>query len=177
MTERNPNLEDKLSQIGPVLNKLATITPEVFIDRLNAKAGETDPIVGITIVPLPDQGVVMAKDGQEYKFYVARVEGERHVNPHAHFKGDEPYRIVTGEGIMHIGTIDEQTVKWEPAEVKKSGDVIIVHGGEVHSFENTGKTAVDFTFACPDAHLDSTQDRVMTTDLQNGVPIYRNSNS
>ena len=168
----NPN-ESSPIQIQSVLDKLRTIGTEIFADRLNAKAQETDPLVGIAIVPLPDQGSVVAPDGQEYKFYVARVEPGKHVNPHVHFNGDEPYRLVTGEeGIMHLGTIEGQTINWRPAEAKSVGDEIIVHGGEVHSFENTGNTAVDFTFASPDSHLNS-EDRVMTTDYQNPFPQYK----
>lgn len=163
------------TQIRSVLDKLRTITPAVFQQRLDTKAQEIDPTVGIAIVPLPEQGSVVAEDEQEYKFYVARVEAGKHVNPHVHFKGEEPYRIVTGEeGVMHIGTVDGQSVTWKPAEPKKAGDEIIVAGGEVHSFENTGSTPVDFTFACPDSHLDNTKDRVMTTDFQNGFPQYKN---
>ena len=172
MPERNP--ERGNTQIQAVLDKLRTITSPVFKERLDAKAKEVDPTAGIAIVPLPDQGSVIAEDGQEYKFYVARVEPGKHVNPHVHSKGDEPYIVVTGEeGVMHIGVIEGQSVSWKPAEAKKAGDLIIVRGGEVHSFENTGTTPVDFTFACPDSHL-NTQDRVMTTALQNGFPQYRN---
>lgn len=167
-TEVAPN------QIQGVLDKLRTIGPAVFQQRLDAKAQEIDPTVGIAIVPLPDQGSVVAEDRQEYKFYVARVESGKHVNPHVHFKGDEPYRIVTGEeGVMHIGTVDGRSVNWKAPEPKKAGDEIIVQGGEVHSFENTGSTAVDFTFACPDNHLNEV-DRVMTADYQNGFPQYKN---
>ena len=166
--------EARPTQIQAVLNKLRTITPEVFQQRLDAKAQEIDPTVGIAIVSLPDQGSVVAEDGQEYKFYVARVEVGKHVNPHVHFKGEEPYRLVTGEeGVMHIGTIDGQTVNWSRSIRIRRGGEIIVRAGEVHSFENTGNTPVDFIFACPDSHLNDAQDRMMTTNLQNGFPQYK----
>lgn len=172
MPERNPEREN--TQIQAVLDKLRTIGPSVFQQRLDEQAQQVDPLVGIAIVKLPDQGSVVAKDGQEYKFYVARVEAGKHVNPHVHFKGDEPYSLVTGEeGVMHIGTIEGKDIIWKPAEPKKAGDEIIVHGGEVHSFENTGSTAVDFTFACPDTHLNS-EDRIMGTEFTNSFPQYRN---
>ncbi len=162
------------TQIQSVLDKLKTIGPEVFQERLDTKAQDTDPLIGIAIVPLSEQDSVVAQDGQEYKFYVARVEPGKHVNPHVHLRGDEPYRIVTGEeGIMHIGTVEGQSVVWTEPIPKEAGDEIIVKGGEVHSFENTGKTAVDFTFACPDAHLDNTEDRQMTVGLQNSFPQYK----
>lgn len=171
MTEQNK--ENRPTQIQPVLDKLRTITPETFQEGLGAQP--IDPEVGFAHIPLPEFGSVVAEDGQEYKFHVARIIPGRHVNPHVHFVGDEPYRIVTGdEGVMHIGIIDGQTINWRPAEAKKAGDEIIVHGGEVHSFENTGRTDVDFTFACPDSHLDGTRDRKMTVDLQNSFPQYKN---
>lgn len=166
-------IESSPTQIQPVLDKLRTIDSVVFQERLDARAKEVDPLIGIAIVPLSEQGSVVAPDGQEYKFYVARVEPGKHVNPHVHFKGDEPYRLVTGEqGIMHIGTIEGKTVNWQVPTPKKPGDEIIVKGGEVHSFENSGRTAVDFTFASPDTHLNNT-DRVMTADFQNGFPQYQ----
>ena len=171
MPEQNKP-ETGVTQIQSVLDKLRTITPEVFQERLGAEP--IDDEVGFSHIPLPEFGSVIAGDGQEYKFHVARIIPGRHVNPHVHFVGNEPYRIVAGEeGVMHIGTISEQTINWRPAEAKKMGDEIIVHDGEVHSFENTGGTTVDFTFACPDSHLDSTMDRQMTTNLQNSLPFYQ----
>lgn len=171
MTEQHIQKEGP-TQIQAVLDKLRTISPEAFQERLSAEL--YDDKVGFSHTQLPEFEPVVAEDGQEYKFHVARIMPGRHVNPHVHFVGDEPYRIVTGEeGVMHIGTIDGQTINWRPAEDKKVGDEIIVHGGEVHSFENTGRTAVDFTFACPDSHLDNTSDRKMTTDLQNSLPPYQ----
>lgn len=171
--ESSAKKESSPIQIQTVLDKLRTIDPSVFQQRLDAKAKETDPLIGIAIVPLLDQGSVVAPDGQEYKFYVARVEPGKHVNPHVHFKGDEPYRLVTGQqGIMHIGRIEGGSVNWQVPTPKKPGDEIIVRGGEVHSFENTGKTPVDFIFSSPDTHLNTT-DRVMTTNLQSGFPQYQ----
>lgn len=173
MGETSTPTENRPTQIQVVLDKLRTINPEEFQQGLDAKAQETDPAVGIAIVPLSGQGSVITSDGQEYKFYVARVAPGKHVNPHVHFIGEEPYRIVTGEGgIMHIGTVKGQTVTWKSAETKKAGGEIIVQGGEVHSFENIGTTIVDFVFACPDSHL-SAKDRIVTTGYQNGSPRYQ----
>lgn len=61
------------TQIQGVLDKLRTIGPEIFQPRLDAKAQEVDPTVGIAIVPLPDQGSVVAGDGQEYRQQVIKV--------------------------------------------------------------------------------------------------------
>lgn len=104
----------------------------------------------------------------------------KHVNPHFHTKGDEPYQILTSEGIMHIGVVSENTITWSPATPKKVGDTIIVKTGEVHSFEATGAAPVDFTFSCPDSHL-SDEDRFFTGPGQakkeyiNPLPEYKNS--
>lgn len=170
--------ESNPTQIQPVLDKLRTISEADIKPGLDAKA-QVDPAVGIIIVPLPEQGSVTAEDGQVYKYWSARVLPKTHVNPHAHFVGDEPYKLLTGEGIMHIGTIrgegEAREVVWEPATVRQTGDEIIVRGGEVHSLENTGDVPLDFTFACPDSHLSDDQDRTITVTFQNGLPQYQNS--
>lgn len=162
-------------QIQPILDRLRTITigdikPQLDVDELPQSG---DSFAGIVIANLPECGSVVAPDGQEYRFYAARVYPGKHVNPHFHTKGQEPYKILTGEqGIMHLGTVDGQTVAWSPAIPKKPGDEIIVQEGEAHSFENPGNAPVDFVFACPDGHLNE-QDRFFTMGYQNGLPQYK----
>lgn len=73
---------------------------------------------------------------------------------------------------MHLGAVEGAAVVWKASTVKKPGDEIVVEESEVHSFENTGTAPVDFTFSCPDDHLNE-QDRFFTMDYRNGLPPYQ----
>lgn len=167
------NPETKPIQIQPVLNKLRTIGPEVFQEKLDAEP--IDSKVGFAHVSLPEIESVVAEDGQVYNFHAAKLPVGVRVLSHVHSRGDEPYRVVEGEeGVMHIGTIvdtiDGQTVRRSSDIRVRRGGEIIVRADEAHSFKNTGSTPLYFTFACPDSHLDDTQDRVMTADLPEWLP-------
>ncbi|MBU1000172.1 hypothetical protein KKE78_02105, partial [Patescibacteria group bacterium] len=169
--------ENSLTQIKPVLDRLETIDPETVKLKLTEEASEKDSVAGIVIEPLPELESVSASDRQEYEFYAARVGSGEHVNPHVHFAGEEPYRLIAGKGVMHIGTIGEDNaVVWQDDPIfVKSGETIIVKAGQVHSFEVIGEEPVIFIFSCPESHLNDDQDRLMTTEHQNGFPEYRNS--
>jgi len=156
----------------PVIDKLRTITAIDIAPRLDEQSQVVDSFAGIVIVELPEHGSVVALDGREYRFHAARVFPGKHVNPHFHTTGQEPYEILAGEqAIMHVGTVDGQAVSWTQATAKP-GDEMIMRGNEVHSLENVGNTPVDFAFACPDSHLNE-QDRVFTTDYENSLPRYQ----
>jgi mannose-6-phosphate isomerase-like protein (cupin superfamily) len=163
--------------IRDVLAQLHDVTAEELREALDPEPQEGDAFAGIVIVPLRRPGV-MADDGQIYHFYGARVYPGRHVNPHYHRRGAEPYVIRRGAGLMHLGvpTADQTDVQtWlhpfplgvGPGEENE----VIVDVLEVHSLENAGDGPIDFAFACPKMHLD--RDRVFTTEWPNGRPRYQ----
>lgn len=187
MTEQVPprqGSEQVPTKIQSVLDRLSTLhdtSKPGGIDiaaKLDDQPQAGDSFAGIVIAPLPDAGSVTALDGQVYNFFAARVYPGKHVNPHFHMKGQEPYKVVSGEGgVMHLGVVNGDTVEWRKQtadDFAAPGNEIIVQEGEVHSFENTGPSPIDFTFSCPKSHLNE-EDRVFTMQgFQNGLPHYKN---
>ena len=168
------------SRIYPVRERLRAITHQQVKPLLDAKH-EADPVAGIAIANLVDIEPVTTDKG-EYHFHAARVftsspEHPNFVNPHYHTKGEEPYRILSGEGgEMNLGRVENGSVVWDTPFQVKEGQEIEVQEGQVHSLRNTGEEPLDFTFACPDEHLidNSSEhpegDRYIVRDLPNGIP-------
>jgi mannose-6-phosphate isomerase-like protein (cupin superfamily) len=172
-----------VNTIQQIVDRLATITPE----RASLLLDETiavDSKAGIIIVKLEDMPAMEGEDGQDYRFYVARVlpagpDGSNYVNPHVHYRGEEPYHFLSGaDGEMNSGRIFGGEVRWNRARRVQPGDTVVIGEGEVHSFRNNGTEPADFAFACPDSHLiDADEehpegDRRFTKDLDHGIPPW-----
>lgn len=171
---------ERLPKIPKVIDRLREI-PADRIQGLLQEKHSADPKAGIAIVNLNEIPAVES-DGFEFHFHGARVftstpETPNFVNPHYHLKGEEPYRMISGEGgEMNLGRVVDGAVVWEDPKTVTSGEVVVVQEGQVHSLRNTGDEPFDFVFACPDNHLvDHTEentngDRYFTRDLPNGIP-------
>ncbi len=171
------------STVRQIVDRLATITRERASRLLDATVA-VDQKAGIIIVKLEDVPAMGSEVGQDYRFYVARVlpaglDGSNHVNPHVHYRGEEPYYFLSGaDGEMNSGRISGDEVRWSPARRARPGDTVVIGEGEVHSFRNNGTEPADFAFACPDSHLIDTSeehpegDRRFTEDLENGIPPW-----
>lgn len=178
MTEINSG--EPNSEIGRVVNRLNQI-PQESVQALLAAKHDADPKAGIAIVNLGDIPAETA-EGQEFHFHGARVftstsETPNFVNPHYHKIGEEPYRMLSSQGgEMNLGRVVDGRVEWDSPRSVKSGEVVVVQEGQVHSLRNTGTEPFDFVFACPDNHLvDHSEenpkgDRYFTKDLPNGIP-------
>lgn len=173
------------SRIQPVVDKLNNIPHSkvgLLLDKKLNSIRAVDPIAGIAIVNLEDEGTITSDAGYEYHFHGARVmtsnpETPNFVNPHYHLKGEEPYHILGGDnGEMNLGRVINGAVVWNEPYTVKAGDKVEVQEGEVHSLRNNGDTPLDFTFACPKNHLQDHSeqnpdgDRYLTKDLPNGIP-------
>ena len=172
-----------VNTIQQIVDRLANITPErasLLLDETMA----VDSKAGIIIVKLEDMPAMEGEDGQDYRFYVARVlpagpDGSNYVNPHVHYRGEEPYHFLIGaDGEMNSGRIFGDEVRWSRARRVQPGDTVVIGEGEVHSFRNNGTEPADFAFACPDSHLiDADEehpegDRRFTKDLDHGIPPW-----
>ena len=166
-----------IQHVNEKLLKISLNEVKPFLDAKHS----ADPVVGIVIVDLPELEIE-GSSGFIYHFHAARIftssnETPNFVNPHYHMKGEEPYHILAGDkGEMNIGKVVDGKVLWQEPKIIKTGDLIEVQEGEVHSLRNLGLTPLDFTFACPDEHLidhSSEQpegDRYLTKNLQDGFP-------
>lgn len=165
-----------------VTQRLVQITLQEVRPLLEAKHS-ADPVAGIAIVALP--GIeVKNEQGLVYHFHAARVftsspSSPNFVNPHYHLKGEEPYHILAGDACeMNLGKVVDNAVHWDLPKIVKAGDVVEVQEGEAHSLRNNGIEPLDFTFACPDAHLvdysseNPSGDRYLTKALANGMPAH-----
>lgn len=167
------------SRIQGVLDHLKNISHDKVTPLLDTRHA-IDPSAGIVLVNVPDQGVVMSDSGYEYHFYGARVLTgvTNFVRPHYHKHGEEPYRILAGEGEMNIGTVQGEKVVWNQPLKVKAGDEVIVQENEVHTLRNKGHVMLDIAIACPKEHLidhDAKHpegDRYFTKDLTDGMPPW-----
>jgi mannose-6-phosphate isomerase-like protein (cupin superfamily) len=175
-TNTTPEVMDE--SLGPITDSLQAIDPADASQRLDelAASGEVDPLAGIYIVPLVEVKPV-DHDGQTFRFYIARVMPGKHVNPHLHNGGAEPYHFLSGDGgQLNLGGVSDGAVDWEEPKTVVPGETSVVAESQVHSFVNLGKEPFDFAFACPDSHLTDKSvenprgDRYFTADLENGLP-------
>ena len=100
---------------------------------------------------------------EKWREHVASIP--KRVGCHFHKHGGEDYSIVQGSGVMHFGkveTIDgEPTVtSWLKLEVK-TGDAFTIPEGYAHQLVSTGEKELVIVFACPDSHLNDSQDRTI----------------
>lgn len=178
-SEGTQPIQEAPSRIQDIREALREYSHEQTKPLLDAKH-EADPVAGIAIVNL--EGGVESPAGQIFHFHGARVftsspENPNFVNPHYHESGEEPYRILSGDGgEMNLGWVKDGEVIWDAPRMVAPGDEIEVQENQVHSLRNTGEEPLDFTFACPDEHLIDNSpehpegDRYIIRDLPNGIP-------
>ena len=75
------------------------------------------------------------------------------VGAHFHNSGIEIYHIVSGNGKMHTGFINNGMVDWAEAVEIKSRDCFTISEKEVHQLENTGAERLVALFICRTSHL------------------------
>ncbi len=174
--------ESARERVLPVVSQLQTISYDQVKPLLDAELAakhKIDSKAGIVIVNL--DGETETPDGR-YHYHGARVltsspEHPNFVKPHFHTIGEEPYVVLSGSGgEMNLGRVVDEKVVWDsdsPRNVSE-GETVIVKEGQVHSLRNTGEEPLDFTFACPDSHLQDPPlpgaDRFFTAELPNGIP-------
>jgi mannose-6-phosphate isomerase-like protein (cupin superfamily) len=87
------------------------------------------------------------------------------VGAHYHESGIEMYKIVEGNGMMHIGLPDNNNnVNWHHSTRVKKGDCFTVNEGEVHQLVNENESILIAIVCCPKSHLSS--DRVVVKGFE-----------
>ncbi|MGV8964236.1 MAG: cupin domain-containing protein [Candidatus Saccharimonadaceae bacterium] len=85
---------------------------------------------------------------------VAELQPGRKVKPHIHSKGIELFHILKGEGKIHTGFQEEETVIWNDPIKIKGGDIFSIEPGVIHQLSNSSdKQSLFLIFSCPLSHL------------------------
>ena len=114
----------------------------IFEELINAPLDEK---VGIKVTKIT---------GDEFiSVYSAEIAPFKKVGAHFHNSGIEIYHIVSGNGKMHTGFINNGMVDWAEAVEIKSGDCFTISEKEVHQLENTGAERLVALFICRTSHL------------------------
>ena len=107
-----------------------------------------DPVVGIKIAPLTGDDT--------FRLYITQLPPHSKITPHYHKKDIETYQIVSGNGLMHTGSVDDQEkVTWHEPTLVQEGDVFTILPGMVHQLENNSDQPLILIFGCPITHLSS----------------------
>ncbi|MDD2646502.1 MAG: cupin domain-containing protein [Patescibacteria group bacterium] len=88
---------------------------------------------------------------KEIGYYVAQVDN--FVQAHYHKKGDEIYHILKGRGLIYLGRLTKNLVRWERPKKIYKDDVIFVPAGYAHCLMNSRKEPLVLAFICPPLHL------------------------
>ena len=132
-------------------------TPEVVWSPILSSAS-SDSVVGIRHAEISGDS--------SRRVHVAAIP-ER-VGCHFHRKGREDYSVVRGQGVMHFGMVDESAGQpvvnqWHALPVSV-GDTFTIPEGYAHQLVKTGNEDLVILFACPDSHLNDSEDRTMMAD-------------
>lgn len=105
----------------------------------------------------------------EFRIHVAAIP--KKVTGHFHRNGKEIYQVVNGSGTLHYGPVhfdqDTPVVEWQAPLPVKSGDRFVIPEGFAHQLCRTGEDELIILFACPDSHLDDSEDRTRLPDAPN----------
>lgn len=131
--------------------------------RMNIARNIWEPPLGTATVDSAVDITHATLDGnKESRNHVAIIN--KSVGCHSHSVGDETYQIVSGDGTLYWGEVQEGSdgvctiIEEVPVDVKM-GDSFIIPEGYAHQLVNTGEKPLIITFNCPDSHLKDDEDR------------------
>lgn len=107
------------------------------------------------------------------ELHVAQLPPGGRLNPHFHEHGDEIYFVISGHGVMKLGSVRKNrdgTSTCDFSSKKQAdlrpGDTLIVRAREVHCLTNPrGRGDLVFAFICPADHLDDRKNRTMVKEI------------
>lgn len=105
-----------------------------------------DKAVGISLAPLAGNDL--------FTSYVTEIPAGACVAAHYHPKGIEIYQILSGKGLIKIGSIAaDQSVRWDQCREVTSGDFITIQPGSVHQLENNSSERLILIVTCSPTNL------------------------
>jgi len=111
-----------------------------------------------------DLGVELALLTGDEKMSVFAVELQKGEFIHAHYHKEdiETYFILNGEGVVFLGTKDQDGVIWESEDRVHKGDCFTIYPHQVHKFKNLSNETLRIIATAPLSH--SEEDRYFVND-------------
>lgn len=111
-----------------------------------------------------DLGVELALLTGDEKMSVFAVELQKDEFIHAHYHKEdiETYFILNGEGVVFLGTKDQEGVIWESEDKVHKGDCFTIYPHQVHKFKNLSNETLRIIATAPLSH--SEEDRYFVND-------------
>ncbi|HOV15171.1 MAG TPA: cupin domain-containing protein [Spirochaetota bacterium] len=85
--------------------------------------------------------------------FAAEILPKTKLNPHYHKNGIETYQIYQGTGIMKVGELNDNKVKWNETFDVKTGDCFTIVESQIHQIINDSDEILIALFTCPEPHL------------------------
>ena len=86
-------------------------------------------------------------------FIIAELKPSRNLAPHYHKAGSEIYHVLSGNGVIELGKLSDNKIKWESSHALHPGDAIMVDAYVVHQLKNMSEEVLHLVFITPKAHL------------------------
>ncbi len=86
--------------------------------------------------------------------YVTEICSGACVAAHYHPEGIEIYQILSGRGVMKIGSVlADKSIRWDQCVEVKNGDFFTIHPGVVHQLENNSSERLVLIVTCSPTNL------------------------
>jgi mannose-6-phosphate isomerase-like protein (cupin superfamily) len=89
----------------------------------------------------------------EISVFAAEISPHRALNAHFHEVGIETYQILSGKGLMKVGSLKNNEVIWHNKINVQTGDCYSINANEVHQIANESDETLLAIFSCPESHL------------------------
>ncbi|MBO9703632.1 MAG: cupin domain-containing protein [Sporocytophaga sp.] len=111
-----------------------------------------------------DLGVELALLTGDEKMSIFALELQKGEFIHAHYHKEdiETYFILNGEGVVFLGTKDQDGVIWESEDKVHKGDCFTIYPHQVHKFKNLSSETLRIIATAPLSH--SEEDRYFVND-------------
>ena len=123
---------------------------EKHVDKTNYR----DALKNVVADPKVNIKIAKLTGNDSFSLYVTEIPANGKVGAHFHKEGLETYEILSGKGMMYIGTpLADNAVEWHtPVEVN-GGDFFTIPNGMVHQLKNPFEEKLVLVFGCPESHL------------------------
>jgi quercetin dioxygenase-like cupin family protein len=105
----------------------------------------TNDISGVKLVHLTGD--------EKMAVFAIELAGNQLIPAHYHKKDIETYFILSGQGMVHTGRLEEGNIKWLTKKQVSEGDCFTIYPEEVHEFKNISEGALRILATAPLSHI------------------------